>query len=133
MRKIDKIIIHCSATKEGFDYSVNDVKSWHLQRGWSDVGYHYIIRIDGTIQKGRDVSKIGAHCKGHNEKSIGVCYIGGLNYTGISEDTRTPLQKHALKELIKELKELYPNASVHGHNEFSPKACPCFDVSNEFN
>ena len=104
-RKIDKIIVHCSATPEGKDYSVDTIRKWHLQRGFSDIGYHYIIYRDGSIHTGRDESVIGAHCKGHNSNSIGVCYIGGCASDGKTpKDTRTTEQKQSLYKLLKELK-----------------------------
>ena len=131
MREIDKIIIHCTATKEGKDYSVDTVRKWHLKRGWSDIGYHFLIRLDGTIEKGRDVNRIGAHCKGHNKGSIGICYVGGCDSSLKPKDTRTDAQRESLNKLLLELKTVYPLATIHGHNEFSSKACPSFDVQTE--
>ena len=132
-RKIDKIIVHCSATPEGKDYSVDTIRKWHLQRGFSDIGYHYIIYRDGSIHTGRDESVIGAHCKGHNSNSIGVCYIGGVATDGKTpKDTRTIEQKQSLVKLLKELKTKYPQASIHGHRDFSSKACPSFDATKEY-
>lgn len=128
-RKIKEIIIHCSATKEGLDFTVADIKKWHLARGFSDIGYHYVIYRDGSINIGRDVDIIGAHCVGHNSNSIGICYIGGLDNNGKPKDTRTIKQQAALSNLIAELKIIYPEATVHGHREFANKACPCFDAS----
>ena len=132
-RKIDKIIVHCSATPEGKDYSVDTIRKWHLQRGFSDIGYHYIIYRDGSIHTGRDESVIGAHCKGHNSNSIGVCYIGGVAADGKTpKDTRTSEQKQSLLKLLKELKVKYPKASIHGHRDFANKACPSFDATKEY-
>ena len=132
-RKIDEIIVHCSATPEGKDYSVDTIRKWHLQRGFSDIGYHYIIYRDGSIHTGRDESVIGAHCKGHNSNSIGVCYIGGCTSDGKTpKDTRTTEQKQSLVKLLKELKAKYPQASIHGHRDFSSKACPSFDATKEY-
>ena len=91
-----------------------------------------MIYCDGSIHVGRSVEEVGAHCKGHNTVSIGVCYIGGLSKDGTPKDTRTPQQKAALKALIEQLKEEYPEATVHGHNEFAAKDCPCFDVKEEW-
>jgi N-acetylmuramoyl-L-alanine amidase len=133
MRKIDKIIVHCSATKEGFNYSVETIRSWHKMRGWSDVGYHYIVHLDGSISYGRDINKSGAHVKGHNTGSIGVCYIGGVEADGKTpKDTRTPEQKESLLDLIKTLKRLNSNAVVYGHRDFSSKACPSYDATTEY-
>ena len=132
-RRIDKIIVHCSATPEGKDYSVDTIRKWHLQRGFSDIGYHYIIYRDGSIHTGRDESVIGAHCKGHNSNSIGVCYIGGVAADGKTpKDTRTSEQKQSLLKLLKELKAKYPKASIHGHRDFANKACPSFDATKEY-
>lgn len=99
MRKISKIIIHCSATKEGKDYTVVDIDRWHRQRGFQMIGYNYIIRIDGTIEIGRPIEMVGAHCVGHNRNSIGICYIGGLSSDGKPKDTRTKEQKESLRAL----------------------------------
>lgn len=132
MRKITEIIIHCSATKEGKDFTVEDIDRWHRQRGFSGVGYHFIIRLDGSIHACRSKNLIGAHCKGHNAHSIGICYIGGLSPDGKPKDTRTAAQKASLRALVEHLQEEFPLATVHGHNEFAAKACPCFDVQKEF-
>ena len=132
MRKITEIIIHCSATPEGRDYTVEDIDRWHRAQGWQCIGYHYVIYRDGTIHPGRPIEIAGAHCLGHNAHSIGICYIGGLRQ-GLPADTRTPAQRTSLLSLIKQLKTAYPEATIHGHNEFAQKACPCFDVQKEFN
>ena len=132
-RKIKEIIVHCSATPEGKDYSVDTIRKWHLQRGFSDIGYHYIIYRDGSIHTGRNESVIGAHCKGHNSNSIGVCYIGGVAADGKTpKDTRTSEQRQSLLKLLKELKAKYPKASIHGHRDFANKACPSFDATKEY-
>ena len=131
MRKINKIIVHCSATEEGKYFDREDIKAWHVAgRGWSDIGYHYVVTLDGTIQKGRSIDIMGAHCKGKNRDSIGICYIGGLK-DGKAKDTRTEQQKIALIELIKVLKTTF-EAEVYGHNNFSSKSCPCFDARKEY-
>ena len=132
MRNINKIIVHCSATKEGKAFNVADITRWHKQRGFATIGYHYVVLLDGTIQQGRAEMVMGAHCKGYNANSIGICYIGGLDENGNSKDTRTPEQKKALLELLKRLKKDYPNATIHGHREFANKDCPCFDAKNEY-
>lgn len=132
MRRIDKIIIHCSATQEGQHFTVQDIDKWHKARGFAKIGYHHVIYIDGRVHKGRDESLLGAHCLGHNATSIGVCYIGGLGKDGQPKDTRTDKQKEALTRLVSDLKVKYPKATVHGHNEFAAKACPCFNVKKEF-
>lgn len=133
MRTIDKIIIHCSATPEGRQTTIEEIKQWHIQRGWKDIGYHYVIYLDGTIHIGRPESVIGAHCSGYNKNSIGICYIGGVDKDGKTpKDTRTVGQKMALIEILKRLKRDYPNATLHGHNEFANKACPSFNVKEEY-
>ena len=133
MRNINKIIIHCSATPEGKAFSVDDIRRWHLKRGFADIGYHFVIYLDGSVHVGRPLAKAGAHCKGHNAHSIGVCYIGGVASDGKTpKDTRTDAQKASLVKLITELRQQFPNASVHGHREFANKACPCFDARKEY-
>ncbi len=132
MRKINKIILHCSATKEGQSFTAKDIDMWHKQRGWKGIGYHYVILLDGTLQIGRSESEIGAHTIGQNNNSIGICYIGGVDINEKPKDTRTDQQKNALKGLISDLLKKYPEATVHGHNEFANKACPCFNVKKEF-
>lgn len=133
MRDIDKIIVHCSATPEGRHTTVDEIRQWHLQRGWKDIGYHYVIYLDGTIHRGRPESVVGAHCSGYNKNSIGVCYIGGVAKDGKTpKDTRTEGQKRALIEVLKRLKKAYPKATLHGHNEFASKACPSFNVKEEY-
>lgn len=132
MRKIDKIIIHCSATKEGKDFHASDIDKWHKERGFNKIGYHYVVDLDGTIEKGRGENEVGAHCTGHNAHSIGICYIGGLDENGKAKDTRTEAQKKALLELIISLLIKYPQAIIYGHNELSKKDCPCFNVDEEY-
>lgn len=133
MRNINEIIIHCSATAEGKDFNAADIDRWHKQRGFKKIGYHYVIKLDGTIEKGRGVEEVGAHCLNHNKNSIGICYIGGLASDGKTpKDTRTTEQKKSLWKLIVELLIKYPNATIHGHREFANKACPCFDAKKEY-
>lgn len=129
-RSISKIILHCTATPEGRDFSVEQVRQWHLARGFSDIGYHYLVGRDGTISAGRPESVVGAHCSGQNTCSIGVSYVGGEEADGSHrpKDTRTPAQKKALRELVASLQKKYPGATVHCHNEFANKACPSFKI-----
>lgn len=132
MRRINKIIVHCSATPDGRDYTVADIDRWHKQRGWKGIGYHYVVYRDGSVHRGRDVEQIGAHCEGQNTGSIGICYIGGMTADNKqAKDTRTPLQRAALRDLVDLLKTDYPHATIHGHREFANKACPCFDVKTD--
>lgn len=129
-RRITEIIIHCSATPEYKNYTAADIRRWHKQQGWSDIGYHFVIQLDGTIEEGRHVDVVGAHCNGHNQRSIGVCYIGGVAADGRTpKDTRTELQKNALLSLLIDLKGMYPEATIYGHHDFDKgKACPSFDA-----
>lgn len=132
MRAIHKIIIHCTATREGDDISVDTIRRWHLARGWSDVGYHYIIDLKGSINAGRPIELMGSHTKGFNKGSIGIAYVGGVEADGKTpKDTRTKAQKDAIIRLVKKLKGCYPDVTIHGHNEFSNKACPSYNVQNE--
>ena len=134
MRAIHKIIIHCTATREGDDISVDTIRRWHLNRGWSDIGYHYVIDIKGNINAGRPIELIGAHCKGENKYSIGVAYVGGVEADGVTpKDTRTKAQKDSIIRLVKKLKGCYPDVTIHGHNEFSNKACPSYNIQDEIN
>ena len=145
-RTITDIVIHCTATRAWQDYGADDIRRMHKAQGWSDIGYHYVVRIDGTVENGRDVDIIGAHVGGYNPHSIGVVYVGGLDNQGKAKDTRTENQKHALRQLLLDLRELYPNAKISGHRDFSPdknhdgiispdewiKDCPCFDAKTEY-
>lgn len=131
MRKIDEIIVHCTATPEGRPHTAKDVDMWHRQRGFDGIGYHFLVRLDGTVEPGRPLEKIGAHCLGHNSHSIGICYVGGLTKDGKSpKDTRTPAQREALRGLVAYLRRLFPNITLHGHREFAAKACPSFDIAD---
>ena len=117
---------------------VEDVRRWHTTpvsqggRGWRDIGYHYLVYLDGSVHPGRPESEVGAHCKGQNQNSIGICYVGGLSKDlSRPKDTRTPRQREALRQLVADLKRKYPGATLHGHREFAAKACPCFDVKTD--
>ena len=134
MRVITLIIIHCSAVRPGQQSGFREIDLWHRQRGWKyGCGYHFIVRRDGTIENGRPIEMIGAHCLNHNKHSIGICYEGGLDTNGKAADTRTPEQKTALRELLERLHLQYPKALILGHNVFNPtKDCPCFDAAKEF-
>lgn len=133
MRAIDEIIVHCTATPEGRDISVEDITRWHIDRGFTTIGYHYVVLLDGTIERGRSEEQVGAHCKGHNSRSIGIAYVGGYDKAMRPKDTRTTPQRASLIHLLKELKVKYPKATIHGHNEFANKACPSFDVQKWIN
>lgn len=153
MNKIDAIVIHCSATRAGQDVRAADIDKWHKERGFSRIGYNYVIDLDGTVEVGRPLTMDGAHCNtaglsglSYNKHSIGICYVGGLDAFGNPADTRTPEQKLALANLVYKLMEEYPIVEVIGHRDASPdkngdgvisrnewiKQCPCFDVKSEF-
>lgn len=134
MRTITLIVVHCSANREACALRCRDIDKYHRSLGWNSCGYHYVIPIDGSIEPGRPENIAGAHCAGHNQHSIGVCYIGGLAADGMTpKDTRTQEQQKALRQLLKELHRKYPKALIVGHRDLNPqKACPCFNVAAEF-
>ena len=131
-RFINKIIVHCTATPDGRVVTVDEIRKWHKQRGWSDIGYHYVVYLDGTIHEGRNVNLVGAHCEGQNANSIGVVYVGGVDKKNKAKDTRTDAQKESLVNLLKQLRKLYPKAKIYGHRDFSAKDCPSFDAKKEY-
>ena len=133
-RTIKEIIVHCTATPEGRIETVESVRNMHKARGFSDIGYHYLIGLNGERWEGRNVNLIGAHCEGHNSNSIGVCYVGGVDKKMQAKDTRTEKQKDALVVLLKDLRKLYPKAKIYGHRDFDKKgkACPSFDATKEY-
>lgn len=133
MRNIDEIIVHCSATPEGRDVSTEEIRRWHTEeRGWDDIGYHWVVELDSSIKEGRSEEISGAHCRGHNSRSVGVCYVGGSDAEGKPKDTRTPDQKESLAKLLSDLKDKYPDAKIYGHRDFANKACPSFDATAEY-
>lgn len=137
------IVVHCSATGPAADIGVAEITRWHKQRGFDTVGYHYVIRRNGAVEVGRRESEIGAHVRGHNGSSIGVCLAGGVSAGGKPENNFTPAQFASLEDLLRELQGRYPTARVCGHRDLSPdkngdgritpdefiKACPSFDVA----
>tara|TARA_R110002096_G_C14023982_1_gene670364 strand:+ start:43 stop:462 length:420 start_codon:yes stop_codon:yes gene_type:complete len=131
MREINKIIVHCSATKPSMDIGKKEINDWHVAKGWDGIGYHYVIRRNGVVSKGRDISKAGAHAKGHNFGSIGVCLVGGVDNEGIADDNFTIKQYNSLYQLIKFLFATFPAKELMGHRDLPNvnKSCPCFDVS----
>lgn len=134
MRKINKIIIHCTATPEDREVTVEDLYKWHVkERGWSDIGYHFFIDISGEVHECRPIERTGAHTKGHNWDSIGIAYAGGLDKNLNPKDTRTDDQKETLEDLLCQIKGVYHNAIVYGHRDFSTKSCPSFDAKTEYN
>lgn len=141
-RNIRRIVIHCTATREGQDIDAATIRRWHLRQGWNDIGYHFVIQIDGDVERGRPEEIPGSHVRGFNTGSIGVVYVGGLDAQGRAKDTRTPAQQTAMAQLVRSLLRAYPGAEVVGHRDLSPdkdgdgvverhewlKECPCFDV-----
>lgn len=150
MRKINYLVVHCSATPEGKWYEEKDIERMHASRfkaiGGKHIGYHVLIYLDGTVVQTKGTEHIGQHVSGHNQDTIGICYIGGLNALGKGKDTRTPQQKASLIRILKELKRSHPGAVICGHYDFSPdtnrngkvdsweklKECPCFDAKTEY-
>ena len=128
------LVVHCAATPEGKEFNAADIDRWHRQLGWTCIGYHYVIKLDGTIEEGRDPDVIGAHVAEWNGVSLGICLIGGVdaNDVKIAKNTYTPAQMDSLERLLRELKERYPDAVIQGHRDFPKvaKACPCFDVKS---
>jgi len=133
MRPLKRIILHCTATPEGKHFDVATIRRWHVKdRGWKDIGYHYVIYIDGSVHEGRPGAQVGAHTSGHNSDSIGVVYVGGCDAKMKAKDTLNEAQETAMVNLIKALREEHGEMSLHGHNEFAAKACPSFKVKDKF-
>ena len=130
MRDIKKIIIHCAATRPSMDVGAKEIRQWHVKgNGWGDIGYHGVIRRDGTLESGRSMDKPGAHTSGNNKDSIGICLVGGVAEDGKTPESNfTPAQWKTLERTVRDLLQKFPKATVHGHNEFAKKACPSFDV-----
>lgn len=131
--KTDYIAIHCSATRPKQNISAADIDKWHRAKGWACIGYHYVIKRDGTVEQGRDDSVIGAHVENWNSVSLGICMIGGVDADDIkiAENNFTPEQFSSLKKLLQSLLIKYPDATIQGHRDFPKvaKACPSFDVA----
>ena len=140
-RRIDEIIVHCTATPEGQPRTVEQIRQQHMAQGWSDIGYHILVTLDGQAHLGRDMDISGAHAEGHNSHSIGVCYVGGVeNRPGVAykdlkaKDTRTEAQKATLLALLMDLRKLYPKACIIGHRDVDCKGkeCPSFEAKEEY-
>jgi len=132
-KKTNKIIIHYTETAEHQEYDVNDVREWHLNRGFSDIGYHFLVKLDGTVQIGRQVDLVGAHCHGQNYDSVGICYVGGKCNDGSLGDTRTPEQMKSINIVIAFVRSMYGYIPTYGHRDFSNKDCPGFSAIDEYN
>ena len=127
------IVVHCSAVKPGQTSSAKQIDGWHKTQGWKGIGYHYVVRRNGSVEHGRQLREVGAHVAKHNRYSVGVCYEGGYDENGKEADTRTPKQKVALRKLLEELHERFPRAVIVGHHDLDPiKPCPCFDAVKEY-
>lgn len=131
MRKINSIFVHCAATPPDMNIGAKEIRAMHVNgRGWSDIGYHYVIRRDGTIEEGRPIERNGAHARGHNKGSIGVCMVGGVSSSNKPDANFTFRQYESLNILLKDLKNEYmlSNHDIHGHRDVAAKACPSFDI-----
>lgn len=125
------IVVHCAATKPTMDIGLREIRQWHRERGWLDIGYHFVIRRDGTVETGRPQDTIGAHVENHNYESVGVCMAGGIDAKGKPENNFTAEQFESLRTLLDKLKVDYPSAKIVGHRDLdSKKACPSFDVAS---
>lgn len=134
-RAITSIAVHCTATREGQPFHVADVRAWHKAQGWADIGYHFLVALDGSIEIGRPKAQSGAHVAGYNSNSIGIVYVGGVAADGkTAKDTRTQAQKAALLDLLRTLKTAHPRATIKGHRDYPKvtKACPSFDALREY-
>ena len=133
MRSITLIVIHCSGVRPEQQTSAKQIDEYHRSKGWKCIGYHYVVRRDGTVEKGRPLAEPGAHVVGHNRYSIGICYEGGLDANDVDADTRTPEQVKALRKLVERLHGAFPKAVIVGHHDLNPsKPCPCFDAVGEY-
>lgn len=131
MRQIKYIAVHCSATKASMDIGAKEIRKWHVEeRKWSDIGYHFVIRRDGTLEFGRPLERAGSHVKNYNTTSIGICMVGGIDAQGKAENNFTEAQFERLRLLLSNLTAQFPAAEVKGHRDFPGvhKDCPCFDV-----
>jgi len=127
--KTNFIVIHCAATRPNMDIGVEEITRWHVDdNGWSDIGYHKVIRRNGVVEEGRNLKYMGAHAAGYNHKSLGVCMVGGMSDDLLAENNFTDKQWTALKDLMVQLQVDYPDTNIIGHNEISAKECPSFDV-----
>lgn len=129
MRSINKIIVHCSATQPSKKINAETIRKYHVEvNKWQDIGYHYVINVDGTVENGRPVEKQGAHCQGHNADSVGICLVGGIDEKGKSVNNFTQAQFDSLVQLVGKLRQQFGHLPVFGHREFTNKDCPCFEV-----
>ncbi len=127
---IKQLVVHCSASSPSVYVDAAVIDRWHRQRGFFKIGYHYVIKRDGVVEKGRDDEEVGAHVQGHNTGSLGICLAGGVDAKGKSVNNFTPEQFKALEVLLEKLLKQHPKAEILGHRDFPgvKKDCPCFDV-----
>lgn len=132
-KKTKYIVVHHAATKARMDVGVNEIRKWHKQQGWSDIGYHYVIRRDGTLEAGRPLDQAGAHVRGHNQHSIGICLVGGLSEDGKRADPNyTEAQLATLERTLRNATAAFPAAEIVGHRDLDSKKpdCPAFNVKS---
>ncbi|AWD92498.1 N-acetylmuramoyl-L-alanine amidase [Pectobacterium phage Jarilo] len=122
------IFVHCAATKPSQNVGVREIRQWHKERGFLDIGYHFVIKRDGTLETGRDVDVVGAHVEGYNHNSVGVCLVGGIDDSGKFKANFTPIQMSVLKTLLSDLEGNYPGVAIRAHHDVAAKACPSFDL-----
>lgn len=131
------IVVHCAATKPTMDIGRKEIQMWHVQQGWLAIGYHFVIRRDGTVEEGRPHDVVGSHVKSRNADSIGICLVGGIDAQGRPEDNFTDAQKATLRALLWKMTQgvshdgAYKGLPICGHRDLDPsKACPSFDVKS---
>lgn len=130
-RPVNRLFIHCAATPPTMDIGAKEIRKWHKDKGWSDIGYHWVIRRNGKIEDGRPINKVGAHVKGYNTGSLAICMIGGVDIEMNPTPNFTDKQWHTLELMVRSIKAQIPHITIHGHNEFDHgKACPSFSVQN---
>ena len=127
-KETTEIVIHCAATKPSMKVDATVIDRWHREKGWLKIGYHYVINRDGSIEIGRNEDTVGAHAKGYNATSVGICLVGGLSEDNEPEDNFTDEQWLMLTRLVDGISSKYPDAKIIGHNNVSTKTCPNFDV-----
>ena len=127
-KSTEAIFVHCSATKPSMDVGVREIRQWHKEKGWLDIGYHFVIRRDGTVEAGRDQNAVGSHVKDYNHNSVGVCLVGGVDDNNKFDANFTPAQMTALRSLLETLKVEYPGSVIRAHHDVAPKACPSFNL-----
>ena len=132
-RETTALVVHCAATTPTQDIGAAEIRTWHVEeRGWSDIGYHYVIRRNGTVETGRPVTDVGAHVAGYNSETVGICLVGGINERGDPDANYTDAQWNSLYGLLVALRVRYPQARICGHRDFPNvlKACPSFAVAS---